>query len=161
MKSVAANPQQIVQAHALYCQLTGQSLSLGFDRQRMWFELLRLGYGPEQIRRVLVYLQREIRAGRRNVGALKLSNFLQPDRFEEDLNISQVKLKTTPPKQVSLPSPPPSDRTVQDQGRQRALECIQKLKAELQIKSGPGNNLNTSPEHREKTPQISTDQFEH
>jgi hypothetical protein len=44
----------------------------------------------------LVGLQREIRHGRRNVGALKLSNLLQPDRFEEDLNISRVTL--SPPK---------------------------------------------------------------
>lgn len=144
MKSVAVNPQQIAQAHALYCQLTGQTLSLGFDRQRMWFELLRLGYGSEQIRRVIVYLQREIRAQRRNVGALKLSNLLQPDRFEEDLNISQVRLKTSPPKQVSRPSPPPLDPKAQEQGRRRALECIGKLKAELQIKSRHENNLKTS-----------------
>jgi hypothetical protein len=34
------------------------------------------------------YLQEEIRASRRNVGALKLSNLLQLDRFEEDLNIT-------------------------------------------------------------------------
>jgi len=27
--------------------------------------------------------QREIRAGRRNVGALKLSNLREPDRFED------------------------------------------------------------------------------
>ncbi len=106
MKSVAVSPPQIAQAHTLYCQLTGQSLSLGFDRERMWFELLRLGYGPEQVRRVLVYLQREIQAQRRNVGALKLSNFLQPDRFEEDLNISQVKFNTNHPKPVSRPRPP-------------------------------------------------------
>ena len=131
MKLVAVNPQQIAQAHALYCQLTGQTLSLGFDRQRLWFELLQLDYGPEQIRRVIVYLQREIQAERRNVGALKLSNLLQPDRFEEDLNISQVKLKTARPKQVSLPTPPALDPKVQEQGRHRALECIRKLKAEL------------------------------
>lgn len=159
MKSAAVSPSQIAQAHALYCQLTGQTLSLGFDRQRLWFELLRLGYGPEQIRRVIVYLQREIQAARRNVGALKLSNLLQPDRFEEDLNISQVKLKPAHPKQVSLPSPPPLDPKVQEQGRHRALECIQRLKADLQIKPGTGNNLNTSPEQSEKTAQISTDQF--
>lgn len=157
MKSAAVSPSQIAQAHALYCQLTGQTLSLGFERQRLWFELLRLGYGPEQIRRVIVYLQREIRAQRRNVGALKLSNLLQPDRFEEDLNISQVKLKPAHPKQVSLPAPPPLDPKVQEHGRQRALECIGKLKAELQINPGTGNNLNASSDQCEKKPQISTD----
>jgi len=160
MTPVAVNPQQIAQAHALYCQLTGQTLSLGFDRQRLWFELLRLGYGPEHIRRVIVYLQRQIQAQRRNVGALKLSNLLQPDRFEEDLNISQVRFKALHPKPPSRPSPPPLDPKTQEQGRQRALECIRKLKAELQIKSDPRNNLNTSRQQGEKTPQIATDQFE-
>jgi len=158
MKSVVVNPQQIAQAHALYCQLTGQSLSLGFDRQRLWFELLRLGYGPEHIRRVIVYLQREIRAERRNVGALKLSNLLQPDRFEEDLNISQVKLKIPPPKHVSRPSPLPLDPKAQEQGRHRALDCIRKLKAELQINSGPRNNPISYRKESEETPQITTDQ---
>ena len=33
----------IGQAHQFYCHLTGQSLRLGFDRERMWYELLRLG----------------------------------------------------------------------------------------------------------------------
>ena len=158
MNPLAVSPQQIVQAHALYCQLTGQTLSLGFDRERMWFQLLRLGYGPEQIRRVIVYLQREIRAQRRNVGALKLSNLLQLDRFEEDLNISQVKLKSVPPKQPSLPSLPPLDPKDQERARQRALQCLQILKAELQIKSDPANNLISPRQQCNKTPQISTDQ---
>ena len=45
MKTVTS--QQIAQVHALYCQLTGQTLSLGFDRERMWYDLLRLGHGPD------------------------------------------------------------------------------------------------------------------
>lgn len=83
---------QIEQAHQLYCELTGQTLPLRYDRQRQWYELIRAGHTLAQVRAVIVYLQREIRAGRRNVGALKLSNLLQPDRFEEDLQISQVRL---------------------------------------------------------------------
>ena len=59
----------IGQAHQLYCQLTGQSLRLAFDRERMWYELLRLGYSLQDLRAVILYLQREIRAQRRNVGA--------------------------------------------------------------------------------------------
>jgi len=40
----------IGQAHQLYCQLTGQSLRLAFDRERMWYELLRLGYSLQDLR---------------------------------------------------------------------------------------------------------------
>ncbi len=75
---------RIQQAHALYCRLTGQRVSLRFDRERMWFELFRAGFTEADVQSVIRYLQREIRHGRRNVGALKLSNLLQPDRFEED-----------------------------------------------------------------------------
>src|SRR5947207_11010895 len=93
---------QIEQAHRLYCQLTGQTLPLRYDRQRQWYELIRAGHTLAQVRTVIVYLQREIRAGRRNVGALKLSNLLQPDRFEEDLQISQVRL--SPPRSANAKS---------------------------------------------------------
>jgi hypothetical protein len=72
--------------HELYCQLTAQKLSLRFDRERLWYEFLRAGFSAQDLKRVVAYLQKEIRARRRNVGALKLSNLLQLDRFEEDLN---------------------------------------------------------------------------
>jgi hypothetical protein len=121
----------IGQAHQLYCQLTGQSLRLAFDRERMWYELLRLGYSLQDLRTVITYLQREIRAQRRNVGALKLSNLLQPDRFEEDLQISRVRLhppQLAPPAPLSRPALPLLD---QQQGRQRALQCLRQIKAAL------------------------------
>ena len=123
----------ISQAHQLYCQLTGQSLRLAFDRERMWYELLRLGYSLHDLRTVITYLQREIRAQRRNVGALKLSNLLQPDRFEEDLQISRVRLRPPAP---SAPAPaPPIRPTLQPlqppQGGQRVLEGLRQLKATL------------------------------
>ena len=121
----------IEQAHRLYCHLTGQTLSLGFDRQRMWYELLRPGYTLQDLRAVIVYLQREIRAQRRNVGALKLSNLLQPDRFEEDLQISRVRLRPPLPPKPTLPPQPALDPIRQQQGRQRAMECLRQLKASL------------------------------
>ena len=85
--------------HQLYCQLTGQKLSLRFDRERLWYEFLRAGFSAQDLKSVVAYLQKEIRASRRNVGALKLSNLLQLDRFEEDLNISSVRLRSAPPPQ--------------------------------------------------------------
>jgi hypothetical protein len=118
----------IVQAHELYCQLTGQTLRLDYVRERQWYELLRQGFTLEQVRRVILYLQREIREGRRNVGALKLSNLLQPDRFEEDLNIRRVRLQPPPPQS---PAKPVLSLLDQERGRTQALKYLQQLKRSL------------------------------
>ena len=121
--------ERIVAAHQLYCQLTGQSLRLGFDRERQWYEWLRAGFTPEDLRRVISYLQREIRESRRNVGALKLSNLLQPDRFEEDLNIRRVRVEA-PPRPVS-PPPAPLPEPQRERRRQKCLEQIRHIKESL------------------------------
>lgn len=131
MKSPVTS-EQIQHAHQLYCHWTGQTLPLGYGRERMWYDLLRLGYGPEQIRQVVIYLQREIRQGRRNVGALKLSNLLQPDRFEEDLNISRVRLKASRlPERTPAPPLSTISPEAQAEGRTKALKRLQELKAQL------------------------------
>ena len=130
--SASRDAAAIHKAHQLYCQLTGQTLRLAFDRERMWFELLRVGYTLADLRAVILYLQREIRAQRRNVGALKLSNLLQPDRFEEDLQISRVRLRPPSPPAPDPPPPLPLNPEQQQQGRQRALQCLRQIKAVLQ-----------------------------
>jgi hypothetical protein len=125
-------PAQLQQLHQTYGRLTGQNLSLGFDRERLWFEFLRAGFTLADLIQVVRYLQREIRHARRNVGALKLSNLLQLDRFEEDLNISRVRLTASPqvpPKPT--PSAPICSPTQQEHGRQRALQQLQEIKEKL------------------------------
>jgi len=130
------NPQNlsplIDQAHNLYCRLTGQNISMRFDRERMWFELLRHGFSLKDIQSVIVYLQKEILHARRNVGALKISNLTQPDRFEEDLAICRVRLRA--PQHPATPafSPPKPDPLLLEQKRQRALHLIQDLKNSIQ-----------------------------
>jgi hypothetical protein len=125
-----AYSEQIQQLHQLYCRLTGQNLSLRFDRERLWFEFLRAGFTRDDLIQVVRYLQKEIRQTRRNVGALKLSNLLQLDYFEEDLNISRVCL--TPRTQAPKPAPPPScTPREQEQGRRQALEQLRALKQQL------------------------------
>jgi hypothetical protein len=121
--------ERIAAAHQLYCQLTGQTLRLGFDRERQWYEWLRAGFAPEDLRRVISYLQREIREGRRNVGALKLSNLLQPDRFEEDLNIRRVRLE--PPPRPNPPPPPPLPEAARELRRKQCLEQLRQLRENL------------------------------
>ncbi len=128
----SALPTQLQLLHQTYCRLTGQSLSLRFDRERLWYEFLRAGFTPADLVQVIGYLQKEIRHTRRNVGALKLSNLLQLDRFEEDLNISRVRLTPTPPPQPTPAlSGPTCSPAQQERGRQRALEQLRALKEQL------------------------------
>lgn len=124
----AIGSEAITAVHQLYCQWTGQSLRLGFDRERQWYEWLRAGFTPQDLRRVITYLQREIREGRRNVGALKLSNLLQPDRFEEDLNIRRVRLVPIPRATLNAPSLSTQERELR---RLRGLQCIRQIKETL------------------------------
>lgn len=134
MASHPIKPQDIQNAHRLYCQLTGQKLSLRFDRERMWLELLREGYSLTDLRRVITYLQKEIRHGRRNVGSLKLSNLLQPDRFEEDYNLSQIKLSAPPPSKTQPAKPTPKlDPQEQERRRQNNLQALRQLRQQLNL----------------------------
>ena len=121
----------IQQAHQLYSQLTGQDLSLRFDRERLWYEFLRAGFTVQDLRLVIGYLQKEIRHDRRNVGALKLSNLLQLDRFEEDLNISRVRLHPASPSNCNPPAAPGLSAAEQARGRQRALDHLRQLRDNL------------------------------
>lgn len=126
--------------HELYCQLTAQKLTLRFDRERLWYEFLRAGFNAEDLKTVVAYLQKEIRASRRNVGALKLSNLLQLDRFEEDLNISKVRLRSAPPSGSSRFTPinPPVLTPTQLQNlRQQAKEAFARLRQQLDNTSNP------------------------
>ena len=115
--------QSVQELHQLYCQWTAQTLSLRFDRERLWCEFLRAGFNAQDLKRVLSYLQKEIRSERRNIGALKLSNLLQLDRFEQDLNISRVRLRPTVP-----PSPEPE---IDEQERRKILEELRAFRQQL------------------------------
>jgi hypothetical protein len=123
---------QIQELHQTYCRLTGQNLSLRFDRERLWFEFHRAGFTLADLTQVIGYLQKEIRHTRRNVGALKLSNLLQLDRFEEDLSISRVRLTAPAPNPHRLIAPLPiCSPAEQERGRQHALEQLRRLKETL------------------------------
>jgi hypothetical protein len=120
--------QSVRELHELYCRRTGQNLSLRFDRERLWYEFLRAGFNAEDLSRVIAYLQKEIRATRRNIGALKLSNLLQLDRFEEDLNISRMHLKTPAQRPKATPTPLPH---IDDQQRNRILDELRNFRDQL------------------------------
>lgn len=125
-------PQKVEAAHALYCRMTGENLSLRFDRIRLWSDFFQAGFSLENLQWVIAYLQKEIRASRRHVGALKLRNLLATDRFEEDLHISRVRLR---PKTPATSAPPPHCArpcpTEEQRLRQQAALVFQRLRASL------------------------------
>jgi hypothetical protein len=114
----------VLELHQLYCQLTAQKLSLRFDRERLWDEFLHAGFSATDLKQTIVYLQKEIRAQRRNIGALKLSNLLQLDRFEEDLNISRVRLRAPAPKRPQPSPEPPPSASFDEQQHHRMLQQL-------------------------------------
>ncbi len=123
-------PRSVRELHELYCHCTGQNLSLRFERERLWYEFLRAGFNAADLQRVIAYLQKEIRAARRNIGALKLSNLLQLDRFEEDLNISRMRLKT--PAQRPDPTPEATPLPlIDDKQLNRMLNELRNLRDQL------------------------------
>lgn len=122
--------KSVRELHELYCHLTAQTLSLRFDRERLWCEFLRAGFGAADLKRVVTYLQKQIRAERRNIGALKLSNLLQLDRFEEDLNISRVRLKPPAPRPNPTVQPTP-DPQIDDQQRHRIRDELRNFRQHL------------------------------
>ena len=148
--------EQIHEAHQLYCQMTGQNLSLRYNRERLWWDLLRCGYDLKDLSRLIRYLQQEIRESRRNVGALKLSNLLQPDRFEEDLALSRVQLYAPKPKQPSRPKSenltPEQLESQQRQTNERFRKLRQQLDlSEPQHRSSKFHNPSTSPNENNST----------
>ena len=107
-----------------------EPLSLRFERERLWYEFLRAGFRAADLKQVVSYLQKEIRAQRRNVGALKLSNLLQLDRFEEDLHISRVRLKGLVQRPEPVPPPSPSP-AIDEARRTRLLEQLRTFRQQL------------------------------
>lgn len=133
MKAPEPGPEAIAAIHELYCQWTGQKLTLRYDRQRLWYEFLRADFTAQDLRWVIAYLQKEIRHQRRNIGALKLSNLLQPDSFEEDLNISRARL-SLPQEPPPAPAPPPrpiSPLALSDQQRAELAAQLRRFRDQL------------------------------
>jgi hypothetical protein len=133
-QSTQSLSQSVQELHQLYCQWTAQALSLRFDRERLWYEFLRAGFNAQDLKRVLSYLQNEIRSQRRNIGALKLSNLLQLDRFEEDINISRVRLRPPAPPPKATLQPPPEPE-VDDQQRHKIGQQLKMFRQQLRRKN--------------------------
>ena len=122
---------QIQHVHRRYQALIGTTLPLAPHRERLWYEWFKAGYRTEDLEGVIEYLKQQIRQQRRNVGALKLSNLLQLDRFEEDLTISRINLRPIKKKTKPRASAPPLLPALRQAGNQQAIEFLRTVKRDL------------------------------
>lgn len=76
--------------HAWFCDQTGQKIPLSMDRLLRWQEWMVAGHNGPELRKVIIYLRKQINAGKRNDGSLKLSNILRIEQFEEDLGLATM-----------------------------------------------------------------------
>ncbi|HEY8898887.1 MAG TPA: hypothetical protein VIM61_00530 [Chthoniobacterales bacterium] len=87
---VEDGPAIVAGLHAKFCRYSGLPLALRPEFQRLWWDLYvdrgrdadAIG---EDVRIVCVYLRSQIERDKRNPGALRLVNLLQPDQFESDV----------------------------------------------------------------------------
>ena len=125
------------------------ALRLTPEVERLWFEWLKAGYNGNDLRDVVRYIRRQISLGKRNEGALKLSNLFARSeggflKFDEDLglararaNLSTDKRLEPAPDQVERVTPcaPPSSKSQvpssNPDAAKRALEDFREAKKRL------------------------------
>jgi hypothetical protein len=109
----------IAELHAWYCERTRLRLRLCFS-QTLWFDRLRdYKYDEVALRAdcdlIVRYLKKEIARDKRNLGALKLMNFLQPDNFDADLAIAKMSRGShTKDTKVTREEPAPASDSIPD-----------------------------------------------
>jgi hypothetical protein len=131
-KTPAADGIAITDAlHATYTRWSKMPLRLREDWRRLWWDLYvdrerDLDRLQEDIRVVCVHLLAQIERDKRNPGALRLSNLLQPDQFESEVAEARMMLGKRVPKSsraaaAESDTPPPGWRAwLEDQYPQHA-----------------------------------------
>ena len=137
--------ESVEKLHAEIVQLTGRPERYLFH-ERSYAELLKFYSQDESgvallaadLRFVIRYLQRQISAGSRNQGCLKIRNLLSPDRFDEDLAEARAFFKRRAQRSNPSPQSPTSPTTAQqipdevwDQNAGEARKQIAALKSQL------------------------------
>ena len=128
-----ADPVESV--HAEFCRLTNQRLRLQLCKAH-WYELLHVhGFTPDDVALTARYLQRQVKATKRQEGCLKIFNFANPIQFDADLALARkaqpAKPTPTAPSPIVLPVAAPSDNV-----------SIQRLSAfKASLRGGPASPL--------------------
>jgi hypothetical protein len=118
-------------------------MPLRMDTLNRWIDWLLSGHNGPELAQVLRYLRREVAAGRRNPGALKLSCLLDPARFEEDLMLARatrsgrldpdaaIERPPDAPARTPKAPPPAAPAAINSPAAEAALEQLRKLKTQL------------------------------
>lgn len=117
MPTQLATKERITALHTWY-QRNVMTVRLTPEVERLWWEWLKAGYNGTDLRDVIRYIRRQISTGKRNEGALKLSNLLARSengflKFDEDLGLARARGnlnvdKKLEPAPDSPPAPPRS-----------------------------------------------------
>lgn len=112
--------------HAWYCEQMGTEVRLDMNLERLWFDWFKAQFTEDQFKRVFKYLKKQVDQKKRNDGALKLSNMLQPDRFNEDLALAARNCKPAPQPKAQEPEPVKSA-----EDWQKGQDAIKQLREQL------------------------------
>lgn len=87
--------ERIIALHDWYCRNVMQ-LRLTPEVERLWMEWLKAGYAGPDLRDVIRYIRKQINLGKRNEGALKLTNLIQRSEggfigFDQDLGLARAR----------------------------------------------------------------------
>jgi len=112
------------------------SMAPNMAEQRWWYEFFKAGFTEQNLETVVRFLLREIKKEKRNLGALKLSNLLDPIRFKEDLIVAKLahKLKADafkpqgPVKRAVVQADPERERAALERFRAENSEALRKYK---------------------------------
>lgn len=103
------NASVIAECEDTYYRMTGFKRPRGLLANVIWWRgWLKAGFTVSDLECVIRYLQRHIKAGKRNPGALKLSNLIdRPEFFAEELGMAQDEARN------HKPVPTPRETVVQ------------------------------------------------
>ena len=156
--------ESVEKLHAEISELTGRPERFMFH-ERSYAELLKF-YSQDEagiaglaadLRLLIRYLQRQISAGSRNQGCLKIRNLLSPDRFDEDLAEARAFFKrraqrSNPPQSAPATASSKSQPLPNEEWNQKAGEArkqIAELKTKLRANPATGGNAErTHPESK-------------
>lgn len=139
--------ERIAALHAWYSRNV-LAMRLTPEVERLWWDWLKAGYNGTDLRDVIRYIRRQISTGKRNEGALKLSNLLARSengflKFDEDLGLARArgnlnvdkKLEPAPDAEAGSPKLTPNSKLPNPKSNPaaeaKALEDLRKMKEKL------------------------------